>query len=89
MQQYLDPNARSIQSSSDKTSCFWICGSPADSGEHVVKRSDLKSLVGVVSQSDPLYIHTAKRRNLRIILRVNQLGRGASIMMAEDHAAKR
>lgn len=44
----------------------WICGDPADSGEHIVKRSDLKSLVGTPSQSDPIYLHTANRRNRRI-----------------------
>jgi hypothetical protein len=41
----------------------WICGAAGESGEHIVKRSDLKSLVGVPTQSDPIYLHTKKRTN--------------------------
>jgi hypothetical protein len=41
-------------------------GNPADSGEHRIKRSDLKSVAGVFSQSDPLYLHSAKHKNRRI-----------------------
>lgn len=44
----------------------WICGGAADGGEHIIKRSDLKSLVGSPTQSDPIYLHTAKRRNVQI-----------------------
>ena len=32
----------------------------------MTKRSDLKSVAGVPSQSDPIYLHTARRRNRRI-----------------------
>lgn len=44
----------------------WICGDQVSSREHLVKRSDLHALVGPISQSDPLYLHTATRRNRRI-----------------------
>lgn len=44
----------------------WICGSPANSREHSIKRSDLKSLVGTPNLVTPIYLHTAKRRNIRI-----------------------
>lgn len=48
------------------TRLCWICGDAADSGEHIIKRSDLKSLVGAPTQRDPIYLHTAKRRNVPI-----------------------
>jgi hypothetical protein len=44
----------------------WICGDEASSREHLVKRSDLQALVGSISQSDPIYLHMATRRNRRI-----------------------
>jgi hypothetical protein len=31
----------------------WICGDNADSGEHIIKKSDLKQYIGSVSQSFP------------------------------------
>lgn len=44
----------------------WICGDPAGSREHRTKRSDLKSIAGEPTQTDPLFLHTAKKRNRRI-----------------------
>ena len=45
----------------------WICGAPADSREHKIKKSDLKSMVGAkLTQADPIYLHTALRKNRRI-----------------------
>lgn len=41
----------------------WICGDIADSGEHLVKASDLRSIFGHVSQDRPLFFHTENRRN--------------------------
>lgn len=41
----------------------WICGENADSGEHLIKASDLKSLFGRVTQKTPLYFHTDLKRN--------------------------
>jgi hypothetical protein len=35
----------------------WICGAPSTTGEHIIKRTDLKSLFGVVTQQAPLYLH--------------------------------
>ncbi|MBN3770707.1 hypothetical protein [Burkholderia sp. Se-20378] len=42
----------------------WICGSTADSGEHLLKASDLRGLFGLVSQSHPLYMHSNAARNV-------------------------
>lgn len=41
----------------------WICGADADSGEHLVKASDVRSVFGVVSQKKPLFFHTEEKRN--------------------------
>jgi hypothetical protein len=41
----------------------WICGGDATTGEHKTKRSDLRSVFGVPTQNDPLYLHDAARRN--------------------------
>lgn len=41
----------------------WICGNPADSGEHLIKASDLRALFGNVTQKNPIYFHTKDRRN--------------------------
>ncbi|MBI5784829.1 MAG: hypothetical protein HZA64_05155 [Rhodocyclales bacterium] len=41
----------------------WICGNEADSGEHLIKASDLKSLFGHVTQNSPLFFHTDLKRN--------------------------
>lgn len=45
----------------------WICGGgAAETREHRSKASDLRSLFGTPTQADPLYFHTAKRRNFRV-----------------------
>ncbi len=44
----------------------WICGASANSGEHMIKASDLKSLFRHVDQRSPLYLHTGLRRNLAV-----------------------
>lgn len=41
----------------------WICGQPADSGEHRIKASDLRLVFGPVSQKNPLFMHNAMQRN--------------------------
>jgi hypothetical protein len=41
----------------------WICGEDATTGEHKTKKSDLKSVFGVPTQTQPLYYHDANRRN--------------------------
>ncbi len=44
----------------------WICGDEGSTGEHRTKASDLKSLFGNVTQRSPIYLHTDKKRNLKI-----------------------
>lgn len=44
----------------------WICGNDADTGEHLVKASDLRSLFDVPSQDDPIYYHTSVVKNFRV-----------------------
>lgn len=44
----------------------WICGKDADSGEHLIKASDLKMIFGKVRQDKPLYMHTNAQRNIRV-----------------------
>lgn len=41
----------------------WICGGEANSGEHLVKASDLRALFGNVTQKKPLYFHNSVARN--------------------------
>ncbi|MGH6636521.1 MAG: hypothetical protein ACRED0_10465 [Gammaproteobacteria bacterium] len=41
----------------------WICGDEANSGEHLIKASDLKSLFGHFTQKSPVYFHTDQKRN--------------------------
>lgn len=44
----------------------WICGKEANSGEHIIKASDLKMLFGKVHQDKPIYLHTDQKRNQRV-----------------------
>lgn len=44
----------------------WVCGNDARTGEHTIKRSDLRAIFGHVSQDRPLYQHTAKNRNIPV-----------------------
>lgn len=44
----------------------WICGDAATTGEHKTKRSDLRSVFGIPTQSNPLYLHDAEKRNRRV-----------------------
>ena len=44
----------------------WICGDPATTGEHGTKRSDLRDAFGTATQSNPLFLHNAQRRNRRV-----------------------
>lgn len=41
----------------------WICGNDGDTGEHKSKRSDLRSVFGTPSQTQPLYLHDGRRKN--------------------------
>lgn len=40
----------------------WICTNPANSREHLVKKSDLKMRFGDVSQKHPIFLNKDKRR---------------------------
>jgi hypothetical protein len=52
--------------SSAGSSC-WICESAAaDSGEHKLKKSDLKTVFGEVSPQRPIYLHDSKARNRKV-----------------------
>jgi hypothetical protein len=44
----------------------WICGNPADSGEHKAKKSDLKHVFATVSQSVPLFLNDASNKNRQV-----------------------
>ena len=44
----------------------WICGCPANSGEHKIKKSDIKKLMGNVNQQNPIY-HRANGIKMRPI----------------------
>ena len=53
-------------SDADPRMTCWICGDPANTREHRTKASDLRSLFGIPTQADPIYFHTAKRKNFRV-----------------------
>lgn len=44
----------------------WICGEFSSSGEHMVKRSDLKAQFGKRSQKAPIFMHNANFRNTKV-----------------------
>jgi hypothetical protein len=48
---------------SNKAMNCWICGGDANSGEHLVKASDLRALFGPVTNKKPLYFHDSVTRN--------------------------
>lgn len=44
----------------------WICGGDANSGEHRVKKSDLRLVLGPISQKDPVFLNGGMQKNRRI-----------------------
>lgn len=44
----------------------WICGDEGDTGEHLIKKSDLLSYFGIPSQNSPLFLSNHKKKNVRI-----------------------
>ena len=42
----------------------WICGAEADSREHLIKASDMRTFFGNISAQTPVFLHTNKRRNI-------------------------
>jgi hypothetical protein len=41
----------------------WICGEKGDSGEHLIKATDVRSLFGVITQENPVLYHDDKVKN--------------------------
>ena len=45
----------------------WICGQEANTGEHLIKASDLRAIFGTgVTQKAPLYLNNSARKNVAI-----------------------
>lgn len=44
----------------------WICGKSGNTGEHLIKASDLKSYFGHVDQKAPLFFHTSEKKNIPV-----------------------
>ena len=44
----------------------WICREKGNTGEHLIKASDLRSYFGDISQKMPLYFHTSEKKNIPI-----------------------
>lgn len=44
----------------------WICGSQANSREHMTKASDLRALYGSVNNQSPLYLHSGANLNRKV-----------------------
>lgn len=49
----------------NKSAQCWICGNPANSGEHMIKASDLRAMFGGTLKQ-PLYFHTDNIKNLKL-----------------------
>ncbi len=44
----------------------WICGGKGETGEHLLKASDMKMLFPEISQKKPLYVHSSSSKNIKI-----------------------
>lgn len=44
----------------------WICGGEGNTGEHLIKASDLKSHFKEISEIHPVYYHTSVKKNVEI-----------------------
>ncbi len=44
----------------------WICGNKGNTGEHLLKASDLKAHFGHVSQKKPLYFNTDGKKKIKL-----------------------
>lgn len=45
----------------------WICGNPATSREHKIKRSDLRAVLGTPTQEKPFYYHDGTTKKNRLV----------------------
>lgn len=62
----------------------WICRKPANSGEHKIKNSDLKSIMRTPSKSEPVFYHDKTRINYEIgAFKRNKLLKSPSLLCAE------
>ena len=58
----------------------WICGDSADTGEHLIKASDMRTIFGHIRQNRPVFMHSAFRRNVLVKgINVDLLKSGARI----------
>jgi len=44
----------------------WICGQEGNTGEHMIKASDLRSYFGNISQKNPIFFHTKEKKNIPV-----------------------
>lgn len=44
----------------------WICGSPAETGEHIIKASDLRDIFGHTTTKKPLYLRIGKEKRKKV-----------------------
>jgi hypothetical protein len=44
----------------------WICGQEGNTGEHMIKASDIRSYFGNISQKNPIFFHTKEKRNISV-----------------------
>lgn len=66
----------------------WICGSPANSGEHKTKKSDLKAVFGTPSQSQPLFYSDDDRTNIPIGSLKNDRLKSPSLICTKCNGAR-
>jgi len=58
----------------------WICNATGNTGEHLIKASDIKLLFPDISQENPAYKHTQNKQNIQIgSKKSNKLKSNASI----------
>jgi len=58
----------------------WICDSPANTGEHLTKASDLKLFFPHVTQENPVYLHNHKRSNQLVRSRKSKLLKSGALI---------
>lgn len=48
------------------TSVCWICGDEGETREHRAKASDLRAILPSPKRENPIFLHTATRRNIKV-----------------------
>jgi hypothetical protein len=59
-------SSAAVQQTTTAANC-WICGDPANSGEHKAKKSDLKAVFLKVSDQRPIHYHDGIRLNRKVM----------------------